>query len=78
MIVKIKVYDGVKYDTTSEKVNEVIYDNVKNLSVKQMTDEEIYNLGFDTVDEYQEYAFIEFENGESATFRNSHIDIFKQ
>ena len=71
------VYNKIKYDAESEKVAETIYYNVKSLEVKEITDEEIYSLGFDEVDYYKEYAIITFENGETATFRNSHVDIFR-
>ena len=76
MKVLVKVYDGMKYDAESKKVAEVEYDNVANLEVKTMTDEEIFADGFDETDEYREYAIITFTDGTTATFRNSHVDIF--
>ena len=76
MKVLVKVYDGIKYDAASTKVAEVEYDNVANLEVKTMTDEEIFADGFDETDEYREYAIITFTDGTTATFRNSHVDIF--
>ena len=77
MKIEVEVYNEVKYNSTSEKVAETIYNNVKSLEVKEITDEEIYRLGFDEVDDYKEYAIITFENGETATFRNSYVDIFR-
>ena len=76
MKVLVKVYDGIKYDAESKKVAEVEYDNVANLEVKTMTDEEIFADGFDETDEYSEYAILTFTDGTTATFRNSHADIF--
>ena len=76
MKVLVKVYDGIKYDAESKKVAEVEYDNVANLEVKTMTDEEIFEDGFDETDEYREYAIIKFTDGTTSTFRNSHVDIF--
>ena len=34
-------------------------------------------MGFDTVDEFEEYLILTFENGETSTFRNSHVDLFR-
>lgn len=77
MELKVKVYDGVKYEATSEKVNEIVYNNVEKLEVKTVEDSEIFAQGFDETDPYKEYAEITFANGETATFRNSFVDIFK-
>ena len=76
MKVKVKVYDGVKYWDGTEKVAEVEYD-IKDYEVKQISDEEIAAMGFDTVDEFGEYLILTFENGETSTFRNSHVDLFR-
>jgi hypothetical protein len=76
MKVKVKVYDGVKYWDGTEKVAEVEYD-IKDYEVKQISDEEIAAMGFDTVDEFEEYLILTFENGETSTFRNSHVDLFR-
>lgn len=76
MKVKVKVYDGVKYWDGTEKVAEVEYD-IKDYEVKQISDEEIAAMGFDTVDEFEEYLILTFENGETSTFCNSHVDLFR-
>ena len=76
MKVKVKVYDGVKYWDVTEKVAEVEYD-IKDYEVKQISDEEIAAMGFDTVDEFGEYLILTFENGETSTFCNSHVDLFR-
>lgn len=76
MKVKVKVYDGVKYWDGTEKVAEVEYD-IKDYEVKQISDEEIAAIGFDTVDEFEEYLILTFENGETSTFCNSHVDLFR-
>jgi hypothetical protein len=51
MKVKLKVYDGVKYWDGTQKVAEVNYD-IQSYEVKQIPDEEIAAMGFDTVDEF--------------------------
>ena len=38
MSLKIKVYDGVKYNDGTEKVAETIYNNVEKFEVKRITD----------------------------------------
>lgn len=76
MKVKVKVYDGVKYWDGTEKVAEVEYD-IKDYEVKQISSEEIAAMGFDTVDEFGEYLILTFENGETSTFCNSHVDLFR-
>lgn len=76
MTVKVKVYDGIKYDANSKKVNEVIIEKVESIEVKVISDEDIYADGFDMVDDYKEYAILNFADGKTSTFRNSYVDIF--
>lgn len=77
MNVKVKVYNMCKYDRRSKKVAEVEYNNIKGYEVKVIEDEEIYNMGFDDVDENKEYLIITLGNEEVATFRNSLVDMFR-
>lgn len=77
MNVKIKVYDQSKYNAESQEVAEVEYQNIKGFEVKIIEDEEIYNMGFDDVDENKEYLILTTEDGETSTFRNSLIDLFR-
>lgn len=76
MKVKVKVYDGVKYCDGTKKVAEVEYD-INDYEVKYISDDEIATMGFDTVDEFGEYLILTFENGETSTFCNSHVDLFR-
>ena len=78
MNVKIKVYDSCKYVVGSKKVAEVIYRNIKAYEVvtgeratkiENMTDE-------NSRDEYNEYLVITLNDGDTATFCNSHVDMF--
>lgn len=77
MNVKVVIYDGVKYDKTSQKVNEVIYNNVVSYEVKEISDKELFALGYDETDENSEYLILSFADGEKGTFRNSHVDLFR-
>ena len=76
MTVKVKVYNECKYNPTSEKIAEVEY-KIKGYEVKEIEDAELYAMGFDETDEYKEYLILTLEDGETATFRNSHIDMFR-
>ena len=77
MNLNVKFYDGIKYEVTSKKTAEFIYKNVVKLEIKVISDEEIFEEGFDTVDENKEYAIMTYADGTTSTFRNSHIDIFR-
>ena len=77
MNLNVKFYDGIKYDETSKKTAEFIYKNVVKLEIKVISDEEIFEEGFDTFDENKEYAIMTYADGTTSTFRNSHIDIFR-
>lgn len=77
MNVKVKVYDNVKYNPNSKKVAEVEYNNVTSIEVKVIEDNDLYRYGFNDYDEYKEYCFLTFADGEVVTFRNSHVDVFR-
>lgn len=79
MDVKVKIYNGVKYNMDSEKVAEVEYKNIKGFEVA--TGERATEIGLETDgnsrDEYNEYLVITLEDGEKSTFCNSHVDLFR-
>ena len=80
MKVKVKIYDEVKYNPLSEKIAEVEYDEVKGFDVVSdpATVEEIESCtDGNSIDENHEYLVLYFENGETSTFRNSHVDLFR-
>ena len=78
MDVKVKIYNGNKYNRESEKVAEVEYKNIEGYEV--VTGKRATEIGFCTDeysrDEYNEYLIITLEDGEKVTFCNSHVDIF--
>ena len=78
MNVKVKVYNGIKYNMETEKVAEVEYKNIKRFEV--VTGERATEIGNETDansrDEYNEYLLITLEDGETSTFCNSHVDLF--
>ena len=79
MNIKVKVYNGVKYNLENEKVAEVEYNNIRGYEV--VTGERATEIGLETDensrDEYNEYLIITLEDGETATFCNSHVDMFR-
>ena len=79
MKVKIKIYDGVKYNVESKKVAEIEYNNIKGYEV--VTGDKATEIGLETDensrDEYNEYLIITLEDDETSTFCNSHVDMFR-
>lgn len=79
MNVKVIIYDEVKYNPTSAKIAEVEYKNIKGFKV--VTGEEATQIGLTTDensrDAYNEYLVITLEDGETTTFRNSNVDLFR-
>ena len=79
MNVKVKLYNGVKYEAISEKVAEVEYNNIRGYQV--VTGDRATEIGLTTDensrDEYNEYLIITLEDGETSTFCNSHVDMFR-
>ena len=77
MKVEVRVYNMCKYNSNSEKIAEVEYNPIK-IEVVKIPDEQIYAMGFDEIDEYGEYLIMTHGDGETSTFRNSHVDVFFQ
>jgi hypothetical protein len=79
MNVKIKVYDMSKYEKGSKKVAEVEYNNIQGYEV--VTGDRATEIGTSTDansrDEFNEYLIITLSDGQTSTFCNSHVDIFR-
>lgn len=79
MNVKVKIYDGFKYEANSDKVAEVKYNNIRGYEV--VTGDRATEIGNMTDeasrDEYNEYLIITLADGETATFCNSCVDMFR-
>lgn len=77
--VKVKIYDKCKYDRESKKIDEIIY-NIEGFKViSGGRDAELIemNLDAESVDEFHEYLVLALGDGKFATFRNSHVDMFR-
>lgn len=79
--VMLDVYKECKY-TASEEVFEnskqVTYDNV--VSFEVVAGEQSKEIEAETdgscIDDFHEYLVLYFEDGDTATFRNSYVDLF--
>lgn len=71
--VVVKLYDGVKYNAETRKIVDVEYEIT---GFKVVDAEEAGAIGTDLVDEYNEYLVLYLADGDTATFRNSYVDLF--
>lgn len=75
--VKLKFYNGIKYNPQSNIIEEVVC-NIRNYKV--VTGKKATKIGKqideNRRDKYNEYLIITSENGEKATFCNSLVDMF--
>lgn len=74
--VKLFITEGLKWEDTNEK--EVKYTGLKSWSIVDGEDAEVIESETDAscIDENHEYLVLEFVDGTTATFRNSHVDMF--
>lgn len=72
----VRGYDGVKYNEYSTVVWEQQYTFDRFEVVTIDRDEVLKEADEEMVDEYNEYVIIHFTDGDTATFRNSHVDLF--
>lgn len=76
MKVKVVVYDICKYNEESKRVAEAHYD-IDDFEVLNGDQIDISSFGNDE-DDYDEYLVLHLTNGETSTFRNSYVDLFKE
>ena len=78
MKVTLKVYDICKYNPESEVIARPEYEIKGFKIVSGGTEaEEIESMTDGSgIDECHEYLVLELENGETSTFRNSHVHMF--
>ena len=75
MKVKVKVYDICKYNENSKKVAEADYD-IESFEVLNGDQVDIASCGNDE-DDFDEYLVLHLTDGETSTFRNSRVDLFR-
>ena len=71
----IKVYNKSKYEADSEKVAQYDLENVEEFEV--VMGEENINCEVYEPDPFHEYLIIYFEDGSTATYKNSMVALFK-
>ena len=76
--VEIEVHEALKWEATQEDSKVVTYSGIKAWSIVSGEDAAEIESMTDAsgIDEYHEYLVLHFTNGETATFRNSHVDMF--
>ena len=76
--VEIEIYDRCKYEKDSEVKYTFEYKDVKGFEV--VVGEKAAEIENDSdgscIDDNHEYLVLYFESGETATFRNSYVDMF--
>ena len=74
--VKLYISDGVKWNNPGEE-KEVKFTGLKSWSIVDGEDAaKIEACLMNCVDEYHEYLILEFVDGTTSIFRNSHVDMF--
>lgn len=79
MTLLVTEFDGNKRDIKSEVVDETVYRNCKGYEVVKKKVDELANWGVDNEnkDVNDEYLIITLEDGNTATFFNSNVALFR-
>lgn len=77
--VQVEIHDNCKYEKGSKPVALAEYSNLEWWEI--VNGEDAINIELDLdkdeVDPYHEYLVLHLENGETATYRNSFVDMFR-
>ena len=77
----IEIYNGCKYSSDIEvfrNPKHVMYDDVEKYEIVTGEDAAMIEAETDSsgIDDYHEYLVLHFKCGDTATFRNSYVDMF--
>ncbi len=78
MRVYLKIYDRPKYYEEAELINVIDYD-IKDFRIIHEVDNKDIRANFtdEELDINDEYLELQLTDGDTATFRNSYVDLFK-
>ena len=78
MKLNVKLYNECKYEKDSKVIKDVNLEGIASLEIKEIPASEILKeTDGSCVDPYNEYLILAYENGETSTFRNSYVDVFR-
>ena len=78
MKINMKLYDKCKYEEGAKAIKDVNIKGIASLDVKEIPASKILSeTDGSCVDDYNEYLILTYDNGETSTFRNSYVDVFR-
>ena len=78
MKLNVKLYNECKYEKDSKVIKDVNLEGIASLEIKEIPISEILKeTDGSCVDPYNDYLILTYENGETSTFRNSYVDVFR-
>ena len=78
MKINMKLYDKCKYEEGAKAIKDVNIKGIASLDVKEIPAIEILReTDGSCVDDYNEYLILTYDNGETSTYRNSYVDVFR-
>ena len=78
MKLNIKLYDKCKYEEDAKIIKDVNITGIISLEVVDIPASKILTeTDGSCVDDYNEYLILTYDNGETSTYRNSYVDVFR-
>ena len=78
MKLNIKLYDKCKYEEDAKIIKDVNITGIISLEVVEIPASKILTeTDGSCVDDYNEYLILTYDNGETSTYRNSYVDVFR-
>ena len=78
MELHIQVYDKCKYGEDAKVIRDVNITDIISIEVVEIPANKILKeTDGSCVDDYNEYLILTYDNGETSTFRNSYVDVFR-